>query len=788
MLTHNLLLIYRNFKRFKSTFFINLTGLSLGLASVLLIYLWVFDELSFDKYHENDRRLYQVMENLKGEKGIETGAGTANQLSAALAAEFPEVVYASTTTPPNFFPKFTVYGNGDPVKATGKFADKHFFDVFSYSLMEGNKKQVLSDKASMVISEAMAMQLFGTTKNVVGKIIEWEIPGLKKQQQIAGVYKNIPSNSSEFFDFLLPFDEFKDIMGGMKPNWDGAEPFYTYVVLKEGTDNIQFGAKITKFVRSKGNNANRSLFLKPFSDNYLYSKYENGVQTGGRVGYVKLFSTIALFILILACINFINLSTAKASTRIKEVGIKKVLGAERHVLIFQYIGESIFMSALAIMIAIPVVYFLLPQFNIITGKDLTFHLNTDFGLTILTIVLFTGVISGSYPALYLTGFNPVSVLKGKIKNSVSELWIRKGLVVFQFAVSVIFIVSVVVIYKQIEYIQTKNLGYNKDNVISFELEGKTAQNSQTFLSEIKNIPGVLNASSMIGSLTIDGFRSNGVIQWEGKAIESNNMGVNYDLIETAGISLKEGRTFSRDFSANNAQIILNEAAVDAMNIKDPVGKMLRSAGAPDREIIGVVKNFHSQSLHEKIKPLVFRLDPDATNIMIRIKAGMEKETIDRLEAFYKKFNPGFALNYKFLDEEYQALYISEKRVAALSKYFAGLAIVIACLGLFGLAAFTAERRNKEIGIRKVLGSSVFGIVRLLAGDFNKMIFLAICIALPISYLIAVIWLNNFAFKIALEWWYFIAAGLLTIIIALATVSFQSVKAALANPVRSLRTE
>jgi putative ABC transport system permease protein len=783
MFKHNLLLIFRNFKRHKSTFFINLIGLSGGLACVLVIYLWANDELSFDKYHANDSRLYEVMTNIKSDKGIDTKKDSPHTLAEALPSEMPEVEYAAATTPDLFFPAFTLSANDKKVKGVGKFAGKDFFKIFSYHLIRGTESNVLSNKNGIVISQSQAQSLFGPADNAIGKTIGWDVAGIKKECIVTGIFKDVPVNSSEHFDFVLSFDSFKDIMG-MGPNWN-SEPFDTYLTLRKGTNIDRFNNKLTQYVKSKSNDGSRSYFLKRFSDNYLYSKYENGKLAGGRIAYVKLFSLIALFILIISSINFMNLSTAKAARRIKEIGIKKAIGVGRKTLILQYLLESLLMSFLSLIVAIIVVYLLLPQFNEITQKSLHFHFNTQICLILVLITLFTGLLSGSYPALYLSGLKPAMILKGKFTNSISEMLTRKGLVVFQFSLSVIFIVSVLVLYKQIDYVQNKNLGFDKNNVVYFEAGGNAPE---AFLDEIQKAPSIQMASSMVGNLIGDKFSGQGAISWNGKRIPVHSFGVNYGMIETLGIKIKEGRSFSKNFGSNNSQIIVNEAAVEAMGLNNPVGTIIKGQGN-NKEIIGVVNDFHFQSLHEKIEPMTFHVENQgATTIIAKIKRGEEKEALGDLEVLYKKFNPGLTFSYKFLDQDYQALYNSERQVSILSQYFAGLSILISCLGLFGLSAFTAEMRLKEIGIRKVLGSSVYGIVRLLSGEFTKMVLIAIFIALPLSYLIAKNWLDSFAFRINLAWWYFYVTGLVTIAIALLTVSFQSIKAAAVNPVKSLRSE
>jgi ABC-type antimicrobial peptide transport system permease subunit len=519
-----------------------------------------------------------------------------------------------------------------------------------------------------------------------------------------------------------------------------------------------------------------------------------------------MFSLIAVFILTIACINFMNLSTAKAAGRIKETGIKKVVGAPRALLVVQYMMESIILSFLALVIATGLVFLFLPGFNLITGKQLSLHLTTGFALAMLTIALVTSVLSGSYPALYLSGFKPAVILRGKIKTSLSELAIRKGLVIFQFTLSAAFIVSVLVIYQQMRLVQTKNLGYNRDHILYFERGGMAYDNKEdyarggryetdlrNFVDRIKTIPGVVNAANFRHNIT---NRDGGTydLSWPGKdpttRIDFTDLNAGYDFIETAGITLKEGRSFSRTFGdEKKGYLIFNETAIKTMGLKDPVGKVVRLWGE-DRTIIGVVKDFNFQSLHENIKPCFFDLAVGqwASKIMVRIQAGNEAGTIGRLEALYKDYNREGTFEYRFLDEDYQTLYAAERRVSALSKYFAGFAIVISCLGLLGLAAFTAQKRQKEIGIRKVVGASVNGIVLLLSKDFLVLITIALLIAFPLSWWAMHRWLHGFAYRIDLGVGVFFLTGSFILLMALLSIGWQSVKAAMANPVKSLRAE
>jgi len=791
MLRHNLIIIFRGMRRFKRTFLINLVGLSTGLACALLIYLWVNDELSVDKFHAKDERLYQIMTNVQDNGGLSTMVDTPGPLAQMLTDEIPEIEYATIVAPPNWrgFDGFILTADEQNIKVTGEYATKDYFNMFSYELIQGDAGQVLADKNSIVISDELAMTLFNSTQNVVGKTIELNH---ERECLVSGVFKKIPTTSSVRFDFVMPFDAYLDAAPWYK-DWDNWGP-HTYVVLREGTDVAAFNTKIKDFFQVKlgGDENSPKLLATRYSNNYLHGNFENGVQSGGRIAYVKLFSAIGLFILVIACINFMNLSTAKAGVRIKEIGVKKTLGAGRKRIAFQFIGESLFMTLLSLLAAVLLVSLALPQFNIITGKELSFVVSPQLVAVLAGITITTGLVAGSYPAIFLSGFNPITILKGRVKSSAGEIWIRKGLVAFQFALSIVLIVSVLVVYKQIEFVQNTNLGYNKDNVIYFDVEGRVKENAETFLSELKRIPGIQNAASTTSDMT--GHSWSVGLNWEGKTTDDNPraelMAVNPDFLGTLGLEIKEGRFFSRDFGNDTTRVVINEAAARIMGFDNAIGKHVKGIGS--LEIVGVVKDFHLESFHEEVKPQLFvlhrsRFAPPSL-IMARIEAGREKETLERLDSFYKTYNPGFPLDYTFLDDDYQALYAAEQRVSTLSKYFAGLAILISCLGLFGLAAFTAQRRIKEIGIRKIMGSSVFGIVQLLSGDFTKTVFIAIMVALPISYLIARKWLSGFAYRIDLEWWFFAGAGVLALLIAWITVGLQTLKAAQVNPTACLKDE
>lgn len=788
MIKHNLLLLYRNFKRFKGTFFINLGGLSMGLTCALLIWLWVSDEIGTDKFHEKDKRLFQVMENFYHDTGIETGAGTPGPLARALMEEMPEIEYAVAVVPAGMDQQQGVISVADKrIKINAQYAGRDFFNVFSYRLLEGDRNKVLADQKGVAISTGLALKLFNTTHDVAGKTIGWNQGDETELFYVSGLFETPPANSSNQFDIVFNYDLFLQGKPWLE-TWTSTDP-RTYVVLREGASPSQLNTKVRDFLKSKDKNAHETLFIQRYSDRYLYGKYENGVPAGGRIAYVKLFSIIAVFILLIACINFMNLSTAKASRRIREVGIKKAVGAGRKTLIIQYLSESMTMAFLSLAIAVLATDLLLTPFGMLTGKQLVLRFDISLVLTALGITLVTGVLAGSYPALYLSGFKPALVLKGRMDKSTGEGWARKGLVVFQFAISVILIVSVIVAYRQMEYIQTKNLGYSRDHVVYFDTE----KVSDALMAEIKTLPGVINAARFYHDLT-GNHGGTYALDWEGKKpddrIDFGNLEVGYDLIETMGFDLAEGRSFSREFGSEE-QIIFNEAAIRAMGLKDPIGKTVTIWNFR-RQIVGVVKNFHFESFYEEVKPCFFFLVPMIDNtpsrIMVKIQAGAEKATLGHLQKFHQRHNAGLPFDFRFMDDDYQKLYAAEQRVSALSQYFAVIAIVISCLGLFALAAFTAERRLKEIGVRKVLGSSVTGIVLLLSCDFSKIVFTAILIALPISYLIATRWLGGFAFRITLEWWYFAGAGAVAMIIAWVTVGTQAFKAAKVNPTQCLKDE
>jgi len=787
MFKSNFKIAWRNLIKDRLFTLLNLTGLATGLASVLFIFLWVKDERSMDDFHANDSRLYQVLGSITLANGTFTQDYTPALLAESMAKDLPEVELATAVLPLWGGPGVVSYGDKH-IKGVADYIDSSFFNVFSYTLVAGNTRNMFSGKQAILLSDEMAIKLFGSIQNSVGKTIQW-----KDENEpfiIAGVFKKPPVNSTAKFDLLFNIRLRAEQNLAEWEEWANSNPS-TYIVVKKGTDMDRFNKKIYGYLQTKSKYAVLSLQAAKYSDRYLHGKYENGRQVGGRIEYVRLFSLIAIFILVIACINFMNLSTAKAARRAKEIGIKKVAGAGRATLVFQYIGESMLMVFLSALLALVIVLLLLPQFNSITGKSLAIHWNMGFISSILAITIVTGLIAGSYPAFYLSRFKPVTVLKGKLPASLAELWIRKGLVVFQFTLSVVFIIAVLTIYKQMNLVQTINLGYNKDNIISFKNEGALNKSFEPFMSDLKNIPGVVNASTFGGNMTGEMSGNTEKVNWEGKKPGDTAycmaLDVDYGLLDMLDIKMAEGRTFSRQMGMDSLSMILNEAAVAAMGMKNPVGKTVTVWGHT-YHIIGIAKDFHFESLYEKVKPCFIRCVQDNYNIFVKINNAKQKETLEAIGKLYRAYNPIFPFSFTFLDENYQAMYVSEQRVAALSRFFAGLTIIISCLGLFGLAAFTAEKRKKEIGIRKVIGASVANVVMLLSKDFLRLVLLAVVIAFPLAWWALNQWLNGFAYRIHLNAAVFITAGVSIIAITLLTIGIQSVKAAVANPAESLRTE
>jgi putative ABC transport system permease protein len=788
MIKNYLKIAWRNLKKDKQFTFLNVLGLSAGLACTLLIYLWVHDELSYDQFFDKKDQIYQVMEHRTSGNQQLTDESS-GLVSEVLKLQNSEVQYAAALAPPDWFQKSTLTSGDKNIKASGQYAGKDYFNIFSFKMLQGDRGKVLNDKNGIVISDELAKRLFNTTENAIGKPIKFQ---QGKYFYVTGVFEKLPVHSSQQFDFVLSFDYLAEVPGqAWVKTWNNGGP-HNFVMLKKGADINAFNKKIANLVTKNNGDTTRIAFVAKFSDNYLQNTFNHGSRVGGRSEYVKLFSLIAIFILIIACINFMNLSTAKASGRMKEVGIKKVVGAPRIQLVVQFLTESLLMATFTMLIAIGLTWLLLPQFNHLTGKTIEFHIDLQLLLMIIGITLFTGLASGSYPALYLSKFKPLAILKGKLSSSFAELLARKGLVVFQFTLSVMLIVAVLVVYKQIQYIQSTTPGYNKDNVIRFDSEGKLQGNEENFNAQLRSIPGVVDASFTQHNLVGRNYGT-AVVTWEGNTNQSvyfEGFYGGYNFIETLGMKMAAGRAFSKNYGAEGGKVILNQTAVEAMHLKNPVGKNIKIFNN-NLQVIGVVKDFHFESLHEAVKPSFIMLAGGTSpwfKIMVRIKGAQQKETIAQIQHLYEAYNPGFPFSYNFLDEAYQKQYETETRVSTLAKYFSFLAILISCLGLFGLVAFTAQKRQKEIGVRKVIGASVNSITVMLTKDFLKLVFISVLIAFPIAWWVMYQWLQGFAYRISIGPGVFAIAGISIILITLLTVSFQAIKAAMANPVKSLRSE
>ncbi|SCC37810.1 duplicated orphan permease [Chitinophaga costaii] len=788
-------MMLRNLQRHKGAFAINLMSLSTGITCVLLIYLWINDELHFDKFHANDATLYQVIEKSTENGQVRMHESTQGPLAAAMEKDLPEVTTAATVLPlANFNITATIKTAEKSIKNYGLFATSNFFHIFSFKLLAGQPQQVLANENGMVVSAEIARSLFGSVENAMGKSVQWEMFGQPNSAVITGVLDKLPANNSMPFDFVINYASLLKGVGQNFKEWYNEGP-HTYVQLRPGTDLKKFNAKIKDYLKRYSRGTLFSLQVRPYSSAYLYGHYENGVQSGGRIEYVHLFSLVAIFILIIACINFMNLSTARASRRLKEVGIKKAVGATRTTLVAQFMGEALFLTVLSLLIAIGLAAIFLPIFNQITGKQITVQLTASLVAWILATTLFTSLLAGSYPAFYLSGFHAVEVLKGKLMHrSWGELLARKGLVVFQFIVSLVLIIAVMVIYRQLAFVQSKNLGYDKAHLIQFDREGALMQSTPAFLTALKKIPGVINASCIEESVVagVGGGSSTYDVSWPGKPNQANidfvTRSLDIGLLETMGVQMKEGRTFSDQFGSDSAKVIINETAIKIMGLRNPLGTPIRMWGKTST-IVGVVKDFHITSLHEAIQPMIFRYNPKTTAVvMVRLATGQESQALPAIAALYKQYNPGYVFSYHFLDENYQAQYISEQRISLLSRYFAGLAILISCLGLFGLATFNAEVRTKEIGVRKALGASVSNVILLLIKDFLKLALIAMLVAFPLAWWAMHSWLNKFVYHIAIGPNLFILAAFTIVVITLLTVSYQSAKAALINPSRSLNEQ
>lgn len=774
--------------RNKSFSVITILGLGLGIACTMFIYLWIQDERSYDNFHEKSDRLYKVIVSDKDKNGaiLQSYDNTPGLLADALKKQIPEIDKASIVLWEGDF-LFTV---GDKIgKEKGRYVGQDFFEMFSFPLVKGNPATVLASPDNIVISEKLAANYFGK-ENPVGKVIRI---GDKRDYVVAGVAANVPENSTLRFEFILPIQHGLEDNHWMVDGWNHFGPG-TYVLLHKEASIEQANVKLKNFLSKQDKVLDDKLLsLQLFKNSYLYSRFTNGVADGGRIDNIRLFSIIALFILLIACVNFMNLATARSVKRAKEVGVRKVIGAGKGLLFRQFLLEALVTTTLAVVVAIGIVLLLLPSFNHFAQKKFSLHVN-DLSLPVILfcVTVFTAFLAGSYPALFLSSLKPISVLKGTLKFKAGDTAFRKGLVIFQFTLSVILIVCTIAVYKQMNYVRSKNLGLDRSNLIYTSVQGDLVKNYELFKRDAV-ASGSIESISFCGTEPTNvGWWSPGM-QWEGKDPNDKTLfaqvEVGYDFLKTLKIDLIEGRDFSPSFVTDSSNFIVNETAVKYMKLKNPLGTTF-SHGDIKGKIIGIVKDFHIRSLHDAIAPVFinFTPAPEEGVAIIRTLPGKTKQAIAALEASYKKYNPKFSFEYVFVDDELNRAYRNEMLIGQLSKIGAFIAIFISCMGLLGLSIFMSEQRKKEIGIRKVVGASVSEIVMLLSKDFLLLVIIAIVIATPVAMWAIYKWLEDFAYRITIGWWLFAAAGLLAVLIALFTISFQAIKAAVANPVKSLRTE
>jgi ABC-type antimicrobial peptide transport system permease subunit len=665
--------------------------------------------------------------------------------------------------------------------------------MFTYPLLQGNAATALNRPDAISISDKMARQFFGSAGAAIGKTIRYEN---RKDFAVTAVFSDPPENSSQKFDFVINW------MAQVQENqwlkdWRNNSPT-TFVMLQPGADAARVGAKLKHFLASYNNtftsNFRLDLYLQPYGDVYLHSKFENGEVSGGRIEYVRLFSLVALFILIIACINFMNLSTARSVKRSREIGIRKVAGAVRRSLVFQFLSEAVLTTGIAVLLSVILVNLFLPYFNTLMGKQIAFPFSsTSFWLQLAGLTLITGLVAGSYPAIFLSGFRPIQILKGALKISGGSVLFRKGLVVFQFVLSIVLIIGTIVVRKQSNYLQHADLGFNRDNLLYIPLEGDLGTKYELFKQQALKMPEIKSVTCLSDGLIYIGANVTSTVVWDGKDPNANPQfwitAAGYDFVKTMQLQLAAGRDFSRGFATDSTAYLINEEAAKLLKYKDPIGKPLELWGTKG-VIVGVLKNFHLTSLHEHINPLIVHLQEGSNggNILVRSAASDTREALAGLKKICSELNPKFPFTGNFVDEEFKKLYQAEETAGSLTNCFSILAIFISCLGLLGLAMFTAEQRVREIGIRKVLGASVFSLFSLLSREFLLLVLIALLIASPLAWWAVHAWLQDYAYQIPVHWWIFALAGLIAIFISLATVSFQAIKASVANPVKTLRSE
>ncbi|MBX9781789.1 MAG: ABC transporter permease [Chitinophagaceae bacterium] len=803
---------FRNLWKYKGFSAINIIGLALGLACFIMIALYVADELSYDRFNEKADRIYRVNSDIVFGGNKMHMAATSDPMGATLKKDYPQVEeYVRFFAPMNIkrFKKANEY-----IRETNTvYADSTLFSVFTFPAVTGDTKTALNEPNSVVITEKIAKKYFGTT-DAIGKIIS-EGDKANESYKVTAVIKDMPHNSHFNFDFIFPMDNVDYQWGNFLSN-----NFQTYILLKPGTDykafEKNFDQIITKYVlpqakqfmnvnsmeefKKSGNSLEYSLM--PLTRIHLHSDRTDEMGVNGNIQYVYIFSVIALLVLLLACINFVNLSTARSAGRAKEVGIRKVLGTNRKWLINQFIAESVLTALLSSFIAIIIVSLAISWFNNLSAKNFSFHdlFQAKYIFFLALLPFLVGIVAGSYPAFFLSSFKPIAVLKGKLNAGFKRSSFRNVMVVAQFFISIFIITGTVVVYRQLSYIQTKKLGYNRDQVLIVRGTPALGNNKEVFKDEVSRLSGVSDATYAgflpvaNSSRTDNPFSADAVMDAK-NGVSMQVWDIDEHYIPFMGMEMASGRNFSKQFLTDSSGVIINETAAKLLGLEKPLGKKIYSqfqgqngSGSLSYNIIGVVKNFHFESLKENIGPLCFRYGKSDWAMAFKVNTANIQALTTNVESKWKSLAPGQPFVYVFMDEWFDDMYRVEQRTGKLGLTFAIIAILIACLGLFGLATYMAEQRVKEIGVRKVLGATVTNITAMLSKDFVKLVLIAAVIAFPVSWYVMRKWLQDFAYRINISWWVFALAGVAVLLIALATVSFQAIKAAIANPIKSLRTE
>jgi ABC-type antimicrobial peptide transport system permease subunit len=786
MLKNYLTIALRNIVRNKLFSTLNILGLAIGMGSAILIFLWVNDELKVDQFHEQGAQLYRVMENQQYTDGkLFTFSSTPGPMAPFIKDKYPEIERATRFS----WPVNNLFTYGDKsFYDNGRYADQDFLDMFSFALVAGNKSIALKEKNSIVINETMAEKYFGK-EEAIGKTI---IMNTKDSYVVTAVVKNISKRSSISFTYLLPFQVFFEQNKSWLDQW-GNNNIRTFIQLAKDVDLPAFQSKFKDEIKEHEKDSNVELFVQPYQEMYLYGDFENGKQAGGRIEYVRIFLVVAVFVLLIACINFMNLSTAQAGKRAKEVGLRKVAGAFPRQLFRQFMGESFVTVSIAALIALFLVALMIPSFNELTGKEIGVQLlDKNIVYIVLGVIAATSLLAGSYPAFIISEFKPVQVLKGQLKSGTGAFMFRKVLVVTQFFLSILGIISTIVVYRQMNFMQNRDIGFDRDNVFYVWMDGDVNPKFDTFRERLLQSAGVESVTAST-QLPIDIGNSTYGLQWEGMDPNSrilfSNLDVDFDFIQTMKMTMVEGRSFDRAVIADTINYIVNEVAAEKFGFKNGTAGQDLTMWERKGKIVGVVKNFNFGSLHSPIEPLVMRVKGKyASCLLVRSKANQNEAAISSTERLWKEYAAGYPFKYSFLNQDWEGYYKSEQQRGKVFNAMSGMSIFISCLGLFGLSAFSAERRTKELGIRKVMGASVNGLVALMGKEFALLVLIASAIGCPLGWYLMNGWLQNYAYHVEVGWGTLTFAMLFCISIALFTVSYHAIRVAISNPAKAIRYE